>query len=122
MQRYELIAHIPASFFSSLRDSMAEAPIIINAHIQAAPGHEKELGSELQALVAPSRKEPGVLVYELHFDPDHHGSFMFYEISGSQAVLDLHLASPHFEKFQSYLKAKGNPIAAQTVTKWQSFD
>jgi quinol monooxygenase YgiN len=100
---------------------MAEAPIIINAHIQAAPGHEKELGSELHAVVAPSRKEPGVVVYELHVDPEHPGKFMFYEKFASQAALDLHLASPHFENFQSYLKAKGNPIAAQTVTRWQSF-
>jgi quinol monooxygenase YgiN len=101
---------------------MADTPIIINAHIQAAPGHEKELGNELHALVAPSRKETGVLVYELHVDPESSGKFMFYEKFASQAVLDSHLASPHFEKFQSYLKAKGNPIAAQTVTRWQSLD
>lgn len=75
---------------------MTEAPIIIN--------DEKELGSEPHALVAPSRKEPGVLVHEFHFDPDSPGKFMFDE------------------KFQSYLKAKGNPIAAPTVTRWQSFD
>lgn len=101
---------------------MTEGPIIINAHIQAAPGCEKELGSELHALVAPSRKEPGVLVYELHADPESPGKFMFYEKFASQAAFDLHLASPHFEKFQRYLKAAGNPIAAQTVTRWQSFD
>ena len=101
---------------------MTEAPIIINAHIQAAPGHEKELGSALHALVAPSRKEPGVVIYELHLDPEHPGTFMFYEKFASQAALDLHLASPHFEHFQSYLKGAGNPIAAQTVTRWQSFD
>src|ERR1700689_2222082 len=116
MQRYELIAHIPASFFSSLRDSMAEAPIIINAHIQAAPGHEKELGSELRAVFAPGRKEPGVLVYDLHVDPEHPGKFMFYEKFASQAALDLHLEAPYLEHFRSYLKAH-NPIAAQTVTR-----
>jgi hypothetical protein len=70
---------------------MTEAPIIIN--------DEKELGSEPHALVAPSRKEPGVLVYELHFEPDSPGKFMFYG------------------KFQSYLKTKGNPIAAPTMRK-----
>ena len=101
---------------------MTEVPIIINAHIQAAPGHEKELGSELHALVAPSRKEPGCLAYELHVDPESPGKFMFYEKFASQAALDLHLATPYFEKFQSYLKANGNPIAAQTVTRWRSFD
>jgi quinol monooxygenase YgiN len=101
---------------------MTETPIIINAHIQAAPGHEKELGNALHAMVAPSRKEPGVLAYELHVDPESPGKFMFYEKFASQAALDAHLASPHFEKFQSYLKAKADPIAEQTVTRWQSLD
>jgi quinol monooxygenase YgiN len=85
---------------------MTEAPIIINAHTQAAPGHEKELGSELHALVAPSRKEPGVLVYELHVDPEHPGKFMFYEKFANQAVLDLHLASPHFENSKVTLRRR----------------
>ena len=99
---------------------MTEAPIIINAHIQAAAGHEEELGSELHALVAPSRKEPGVLVYELHFDPEDPGKFMFYEKFASQAALDLHLATPHLTRFRSYVK-ENNPIAARTVTRWRSF-
>ena len=70
----------------------------------------------------PAARNRECLVYELHFDPESPGKFMFYEKFASQAALDLHLATPHFEKFQSYLKANGNPIAAQTVTRWQSFD
>jgi quinol monooxygenase YgiN len=99
---------------------MTEAPIIINVHFQAAPGHEKELGGQLHALVAPTREEPGCLVYELHLDPEDPGKFMFYEKFTSQAALDQHLTAPYFKRFQSYLKAN-DPIAAQTVTKWQSF-
>jgi quinol monooxygenase YgiN len=45
---------------------------------------------------------------------------MFYEKFTSQADLDQHLTAPYFKRFQSYLKAN-DPIAAQTVTKWQSF-
>jgi quinol monooxygenase YgiN len=100
---------------------MTETPIIINVHFQAASGHEKELGSQLHALVAPTREEPGRLVYELHLDPEDPGKFMFYEKFVSQAALDLHLTAPYFKSFQSYLKAN-DPIAAQTVTKWLSFD
>jgi quinol monooxygenase YgiN len=100
---------------------MTETPIVLNVHFQAAPGHEKELGSELHAMVGPTREEPGCLVYELHFDPADPGKFMFYEKFASQAALDLHLASPHLTRFRSYVKAN-NPIAAQTVTRWRSFD
>jgi quinol monooxygenase YgiN len=100
---------------------MAETPIIINVHFQAALDHEKELGSELHALVAPTREEAGCLAYELHSDPDDPGKFMFYEKFASQAALDVHLTAPHFKRFQSYLEAN-SPIAAQTVTMWRSFD
>jgi quinol monooxygenase YgiN len=99
---------------------MTETPIVLNVHFLAAPGQEKELGSELLALVAPSRAEPGCLAYELHFDPEHPGKFMFYEKFASQAALDQHLKAPYLEHFRSYLKAN-NPIAAQTVTRWSSF-
>jgi quinol monooxygenase YgiN len=99
---------------------MTETPIVLNVHFQAAPGHEKALGSELHAMVAPTREEPGCLAYELHFDPEDPGKFMFYEKFASQAALDLHLATPHLARFRSYVKAN-NPIAAQTVTRWRSF-
>jgi hypothetical protein len=101
--RYELTGRVHPSSLVHY-GTHDRRPIIINAHIQAVPGYEKELGSELDALVAPSRNEPGVLVSELHFDPGSPGKFMFYE------------------KFQSDLKSKGHPIAAQTLTGWQSFD
>jgi quinol monooxygenase YgiN len=99
---------------------MTETPVILNVHFQAAVGHEQELGKQLHALVAPTRKEPGCLVYELHFDPENPGKFMFYEKFASQAALDEHLNTPHLKNLQSYLKAN-NPIAVQTVTKWRSF-
>lgn len=99
---------------------MTETPIILNVHFQAAPGHEKKLGAELHALVAPTREEPGCLVYELHLDPEDPAKFMFYEKFTGQTALDHHLATPHLKRFQSYLKAN-DPIAAQSVTRWRSF-
>jgi quinol monooxygenase YgiN len=101
---------------------MEDIPIILNVHTQAVAGRETELGGAFHSLVAPTREEPGCLAYELHVDPDDPGKFMFYEKFKNQAALDLHLTSPHFSSFQSYLKAKGNLIASQTVTKWRSVD
>lgn len=99
---------------------MAETPIVLNVHFQASPGHEQELGAQLHALVAPTRAEPGCIVYELHFDPEDSAKFMFYEKFANQAALDQHLATPHLQQLQKYLRAS-NPIAAQSVTRWRSF-
>lgn len=110
------------AFFSSLRDFMTDIPIIINAHIQAAAGREKELQDQLQALLAPSRREPGCLVYALHVDPENPGKFMFYEKFASQAAIDSHLATPHFLALQSYLKAHEGLIAFQVVSRWHSVE
>jgi quinol monooxygenase YgiN len=98
---------------------MTEAPIILNVHFEAAPGHEEKLGAALHAMVAPTHTEPGCLVYELHFDPENPAKFMFYEKFANQQALDDHIATPHMKTLQTYLKAE-EPIA-QSVTRWRSF-
>lgn len=97
---------------------MTESPIVLNVPIEAKPGREDELGGELRALVAPTRQEPGCLVYELHRDPKQPQKFMFYEKFKDQDALTAHLRSGHFQKFQDYRVAQDDPIAAQTVTTW----
>jgi quinol monooxygenase YgiN len=101
---------------------MKDSPIILNVHTQAVAGREADLGGAFHSLIAPSRQEPGCLVYELHVDPEDPGKFMFYEKFKDQAALDVHLASPHFHNFQRLLKARGDLIASQTVTKWRCVD
>jgi len=76
---------------------MEDDDVILNVHIEAVPGHEESLADQLLALVAPTRKETGCLVYELHRDWQNPGKFMFYERFASQAALDEHLASPYFD-------------------------
>jgi len=100
---------------------MTETPIVLNVHFQAAPGHEKEFGAQLRALVSPTHEEPGCIVYELHFDPEDPSKFMFYEKFASQAAIDHHVNTPHFKRFQSYLQAN-SPVVAQSLTKWRSVE
>ena len=100
---------------------MIPIPIILNVHFQAAAGHEKTLGAELHALVAPTRAEPGCLMYELHLDPEDPGKFMFYEKFADQRALDHHMATAHLKRFLHYLEAN-QPIAVQSVTRWRSFE
>src|ERR1700758_197507 len=98
---------------------MSDAHIILNVHMAAVPGREQELENQLHALLAPTRSEPGCLAYELHRDPEDHCQFMFYEKFKSQEALDAHVSSPHFKKFLAYREAKGDPVAATTVTRWR---
>ena len=97
---------------------MSEAPVVLNVHMQAVPGRERDLEAQLRGLLEPTRKEPGCLAYELHADPENPGKFMFYEKFESQAALDSHLASPHFQKFLVYREAHGDPVASAMVTRW----
>ncbi|MGA7919872.1 MAG: putative quinol monooxygenase [Candidatus Acidiferrales bacterium] len=97
---------------------MSDSDIILNVHMDAVPGREQDLARELQALVVPTRKEPGCLAYDLHRDPENPGKLMFYEKFKSQAALDEHVNAPYFQKFLDY-RAKSDPVATVTVTKWR---
>jgi quinol monooxygenase YgiN len=98
---------------------MTEGPIVLNVHFEALPGRENDLLRELSALVEPTRKEAGCLVYELHVDPENPEKLMFYEKFADQAALDFHVNTTHFKKLVSY-REKSDPIAAQTITRWKS--
>ena len=100
---------------------MNDEHVVLNVHMEAAPGRETDLEHVLRSLVAPTRKEPGCLVYRLHRDPQHAGKFMFYERFASQAALDAHLASPHFQAFLKF-RAAPDPVAAMNVTTWREIE
>lgn len=94
--------------------------IVLNVHIQAAPGKGAELLRHLAALLAPSRAEPGCVSYLLHSDPEDPGKIMFYEAFRDQAALDKHLAEPHFQAFVKWRESQSpDPMAAVTVTRWK---
>jgi quinol monooxygenase YgiN len=98
---------------------MSETPIVLSVHMQAVAGRERDLETQLRALLMPTRNEPGCLAYELHSDPGNPGKFMFYEKFQSQAALDAHLASPHFKRFLAYREAQGDPVDSAIVTRWR---
>jgi quinol monooxygenase YgiN len=100
---------------------MKKEHIVLNVHLEAMPGHEEELATQLLALVAPTRGEPGCVTYELHRDPDTPGKFMFYEVFANQEALDAHGAMPHFKRFQAHrANANPDPVASSVVTKWRA--
>ncbi|HUI51888.1 MAG TPA: putative quinol monooxygenase [Terriglobales bacterium] len=98
---------------------MSDTPIVLNVFMEAVAGREQDLANQLRALLEPTRKEPGCLVYELHSDPENQGKFLFYEKFRNQAALDFHIATPHFKKFLAYREAGSDPVAMAVVTRWQ---
>jgi quinol monooxygenase YgiN len=101
---------------------LSENEIILNVHMEAAPGSEEELAEQLGALLEPTRQEPGCVAYELHRDPEHAGKFMFYERFKDQKAFDDHINSAHFIKFQNYRSTKSDPVAVANVTRWRRVD
>ena len=92
--------------------------ITLIAKISAKPGLEKIVWAELQALIDPTRAEPGCLQYDLHQSLNDQSSFLFVERWRSQADIDKHFDMPYLKALQ----AKESEILAQPVeiTLWKS--
>jgi len=94
--------------------------IVLNVHIQAAPGKGPDLVKRFSALLEPSRNEPGCVSYLLHTDPQDQDKLMLYEAFKDQAALDKHLAEPHFLAFVKWRESQSpDPMAAAIVTRWE---
>lgn len=96
---------------------MAGTKLTVVARIKAKAGMEEKVREELLALVAPTRKEPGCLNYDLHQAQDDSSLFVFYENWLSKKDLDEHLQMPYLQAFL----AKADHLLAQPVdiTLWE---
>jgi quinol monooxygenase YgiN len=75
------------------------AKVHVIARFGAAEGRENQLRALLQGMLAPTRAESGCELYEL-YESDFRGLFYLYERWESQAALDRHMATPHFERLR----------------------
>ena len=89
------------------------APLTIVAQLKAKPGKEKELQQVLQALVEPTRREQGIINYDMHVSNEDPGLFVFYENWRTKEEWDRHMKSPHLAAF-----AKRND---ELVADWKLF-
>ncbi|PWF63123.1 antibiotic biosynthesis monooxygenase [Shewanella sp. BC20] len=73
--------------------------VTVFAQIQARSGQGKALSHVLKQLVKATLTEVGCLEYTLHQSIEDADQFWMYEVWQSQAALDAHMASPHFNDF-----------------------
>jgi quinol monooxygenase YgiN len=76
---------------------MTEIRVIARA--MAGAGKADQLKALLQGMLAPTRAEPGCRLYEL-YESGERGRFYFYELWESQAALEQHAASPHYQHLE----------------------
>ena len=71
--------------------------LTVVATFQARPGKEADLRAALISLLAPTRKEPGCISYDVHQSADDPAKFLFYENWQSKEALDAHMRAPHIQ-------------------------
>ena len=90
--------------------------IMLVVHMKSRDGQELLLEAELRALIAPTRKEEGCLLYELHRSADAPGGFLFYEIWASREAHAAHLRTDHFLRWSA---RKDALTASRESTFWK---
>ena len=84
--------------------------------MHAKPGQEPLLQAELTALIRPTRKEEGCILYDLHRSTDVPADFLFYEIWASREAHADHKRTPHFLRWNA---RKDTLLAARESTFWK---
>ncbi|OSI23906.1 putative quinol monooxygenase [Neisseria dumasiana] len=82
----------------------------IAAMIVVKPEYRQELFDEFPQLVSASRREAGNIRYDLHQDLENPDRVVFFEIWKSQAAVDEHAASAHFQAFLKAIEGKTQSV------------
>jgi quinol monooxygenase YgiN len=75
------------------------AKVHVIARFVAREGSDNQLKALLRGMLVPTRAESGCESYEL-YESDSKGRFYLNETWESQAALDRHMATPHFERLK----------------------
>lgn len=78
----------------------------IIATIVVKPEYRQELIGVFQQLVLASRQEAGNVRYDLHQDVKNPNRVVFFEIWQSQAAVETHGATAHFQNFLKAIDGK----------------
>jgi quinol monooxygenase YgiN len=75
--------------------------VTLIVHLRPRDGQELLLEAELRALVAPTRKEEGFLVYDLHRAADGPGAFLLHEVWATREAHTAHTRTDHFLRWNA---------------------
>lgn len=75
--------------------------IIVFASFIPKPGEEDKVEQLLRGMVAPTRAEPGNVLYDLYRTNTGADSFHFFEIYQDQAALEAHRTTDHYKAYRA---------------------
>lgn len=97
---------------------MSKRAVGVVARIVAKPDSVEIVREGLLSLLAPTRAEPGCILYELMQNTADPTDFTFYEEWTDEASLNAHGAAPHlaaaFRKLDGHLAAGGRDVRRYT--------
>jgi len=71
---------------------------VVSAYWRAKDGKADRLAEVIEALLAPSRAEPGNVFYQAHRAVDDPQLFYLYEQDTDEAAYEAHMDSEHFTR------------------------
>jgi quinol monooxygenase YgiN len=83
--------------------------------LRAKEGQERLLEAELRALIGPTRREEGCLIYDLHRAIEPPGAFFLHEVWATRDHHRLHTKTPHFLRWDA---RKDALLAGRDATFW----
>lgn len=86
---------------------MTTKQLTILGFMTAQPGTEQVLLTQIDALVASTRAEPGCINYDFHQHTSEPQRFVFYENFVDQAAFDAHFAQPYTQHWIAFAEAHG---------------
>jgi quinol monooxygenase YgiN len=75
--------------------------LTIVARIKADPDRIDLVKTELEKLIAPSRRDAGCLQYDLHQDNEDPSLFLFYENWESRELWQAHMNTRHLKDYKA---------------------
>lgn len=72
--------------------------------IMVKPGHADDFIEAFRINYEGTRQEPGNLRFDVLRDPDDGNKFLIYEVFQSEAALEEHRRTPHYQKCVSLLE------------------
>jgi len=84
--------------------------------LRAKDGQDPLLEAELRALVGPTRREAGCLIYDLHRGAEGGGWYLLHEVWESREHHRAHTQTPHFIRWNA---RKDALLVSRDATFWK---
>ncbi len=91
----------------------SSCPLCLIVKVKAVAGKEDQLREVLKAMLEPTRKEPGCIVYQLYSN-EKNDTFFFYELWETPEHLEAHTKTEHYlhlVKVREGLVAEGGELS-----------